>query len=67
MGANTKLLLSSATAAVVAGGGALTAVVVDLAPGDPISTNSWIVSGVAAAIAAAKDIQAYLAKSPKAL
>lgn len=65
MNDNVKLALSAGTAAVVAGGGALTAVVVDLAPGDPISANAWIISGVAAGIAAAKDVQAYLAKSPK--
>ena len=65
MTANMKLFLSAITAAVVAGGGALTAVIVDLAPEDPISTKAWIIALIAAAIAAAKDIQAYLSKSPK--
>lgn len=60
--------LSAIIAAIIAGGGAFFGVVSGLEPNAKLSdigSITWLVIGVTALIAAAKDLKTYLADAPK--
>jgi len=65
-----KMFLSLIAAAIIAGGGAFTGVATDLGPdqgiGD-IRTVTWVVIGITALVAAAKDLQTYVTVKRTAL
>lgn len=62
------IFLSAFIAAIIAGGGAFFGVVSGLEPNaelNDIGGITWLVIGVTALIAAAKDLKTYLAEAPK--
>ena len=64
MSKKQKIFLSFLIAAVIAGGGAFTGVATDLGPNKDIGdirTVTWIVIGLTALVAGAKDLKTFLA------
>ena len=64
MNPNMKIFISGLLTFVITAGGAIMAVMVDMAPEDPISAKVWLTAGIVGMIAAAKDWKTFTAAPP---